>query len=407
MRDARKENYIYLSGIICFAVVCVIFFFEKRMNAQNTTAYAMNYNYGFIPRGFIGTLISIAANITGKNPYTYNGAMIISAVATAVLFLLTIVLFACILSRTTEKNLGLIRAFIFFLSIFLFPEFLTWNNFGRLDEYLMIVTLVCMILVVIEKFEWMIIPLFLVAGLIHIGFVFTNAALVLVIIFYKAWKVPNRRTYYGLIFVGCLLIVSALFVYLEILRQPLAYEDYKKIVVLAKQMSEDGKSISDSLLDSEILGLDVFEDEWNWHLKNYVETPIFILLFLPYIVWGIRFAVGYIKSAESKMIEKLPEIAVVTGMVTILPELVLKVDYGRWMFNIIFYYVMMVIFLIMRDDQNAMGSLRSELSRIQEKHPLANFFLVYPLIFMPFRDVYISDVTTYLMNIVGSILHVW
>lgn len=393
--------------LAAFAAVSIVFFFEHRMNAQNTTALAVSYRYGIVPRGFVGTVIYGIEKFLGISLYSYRRVYYFSALVTAFYFVVLFTFYILCLKKTKDERLKITETMILFVSVFMFPEFLTWNNFGRLDEYLMIITLLCLILLVLEKWEFLLIPFCCVAGLIHVGFVFTNVGVILVAILWKAFQQEGRaRKKYILLFLGCFLSVSVLFLYFEIFRQPLGMAEYEEIVALARSLSEDGMSISDSLLNSEILGLSVFEDEWVWHIKNYVETPIFVILFIPYIYLAYRFFKNLIGRAETG-IEKCKYIMVLIGAGTIVPELVLKVDYGRWMFCIITYYCLILLVLTVLGDQKIIAQLRETGQWLKKKTPFYWLLLIYPVFFVPFRDVYISDVTTRIMDFVAPILHIW
>lgn len=400
----RRQFLIMLAG---FAAVAVVFFFEKRMNAQNTTAMALSYQYGIIPRGLVGTIFYVLNEFLGISLYSYRRVMYFTALVTACYYLVLFGLYALCLKKMKKNDRKLVETVIIFLSIFMFTEFLTWNNFGRLDEYLMIITLCCLILLIREQCEWLLIPLCCIAGLVHVGFVFTNVGVILVILLWKVFQKEGReRKKYIMLFAGCFLSVSILFLYFEIFKRPLGMDEYEEIVKLARSLSEDGKSISDSLLDSEILRLDVFEDEWVWHTKNYVETPIFLLLFSPYIYLGFRFFKDLIKNAANTK-EKGKYAIVLLGAGTIVPELILKVDYGRWMFCIIAYYCLTILALLVLGDTYLAEQLKNSGRRLRKKCPFYWVLLIYPIFFVPFRDVYISDVTTRIMNFIAPLLHIW
>lgn len=409
MNNGSKETRIrnFILGLVVFAVFAIAFFFEGRINAQNTTALALSYEFGLIPRGFVGSILVFIKSFLGIDLFSYRKVFLFTGLVTVIYYIILFVFYYVCLKKVKETNLKLVETLILFLSIFMFTEFLTWNNFGRLDEYLMMITLLSLILIVTEKWEFLLIPLCIIAGLIHIGFVFTNINVILVALIWKIFQKSGRerKKYIG-IFVSCLLSVSFIFIYFEVLQHPLSMEAYENMVALAKSISEDGISISDSLLDSEILKLDVFEDEWVWHTKNYVETPIFVLLFSPYIYIAYRFFKGLICRGEM-IIEKFKYVVILIGSGTILPSLILKVDYGRWMYSIITYYCFIILVLTVLGDAQIKEQLLETKKWIKDKVPCYWLLLIYPLIFMPFRDVYISDVTTKIMDFVAPILGIW
>ena len=403
-----KKDKSFLWCMFIFAIVAFIYYFEGRMNVQNTTAYLFSYKYGFIPRGLIGTLINFASDATGIG-LTYNIMLAISMLATGIYFVLIFILFCAALKRTDNKTL--MYYILSFAAVICFPMFLTWNNFGRLDEYLVILTLLSVILLVIERAEWLVLILCALACFVHVGFVFTNAGVILAILLYKAIADKGSRKKYGILFAGVFIICAVVFIITELLVTPVAQSDYDYIVAQAKVIAEQGGNSDNfadaySLLDSELLKESVYESENVWRIKNVVEAPIFVIFFLPYIIIGLKVFVTAIKG-QDRIIDKFKYLAMLLGIVTIVPELVLKVDYGRWVFNILLYYSLITMYLLSRKDNAFNTVLSTQLLRVKEAVQFPIAFIVYPILFVPFRDVYISDLTTKVMDVVARIFRLW
>jgi len=60
--------------------------------------------------------------------------------------------------------------------------------------------------------------------------------------------------------------------------------------------------------------------------------------------------------------------------------------------------------VILVGDENIIKQCDITLSWLKRKIPCYWLLMVYPLVFMPFRDVFISDVTTNIMNFLIEIL---
>ena len=131
-----------------------------------------------------------------------------------------------------------------------------------------------------------------------------------------------------------------------------------------------------------------------------------MILFSPYLYIGIRFFKQLIGNAGNRK-EKWKYIIVLLGAGTIVPDLILKVDYGRWMFCIVAYYCLTIVALIALGDSYLTEQLKNTGRWLKEKCSFYWVLLIYPIIFVPFRDVYISDVTTRIMDFVAPILHIW
>ena len=80
------------------------------------------------------------------------------------------------------------------------------------------------------------------------------------------------------------------------------------------------------------------------------------------------------------------------GAATVVPEMILKVDYGRYVYAVFFYYIAIVLCLIAMGDQVIAGQLEETKQAVKAKLPCAIILLVYPMIFMPLYDIIISSV---------------
>lgn len=408
-----KEKYLnkadrrFLLSLVGFAIVCILYYYEGRMNVQNTTAYLFSYRYGFIPRGLVGSILDCLLTATNWH-LTYRGAKIVSWAVTIGFFLALFSLYFVCLKKTPEEKKNIVKILIIVISIFAFPMILTWNNFGRLDEYLWLLTILAVILLVMEKIEWLIIPLCLIACLIHEGFAFTNSGIILAILLWKICTRTNRdRRKYILIFIASFVCISGVFLYMTFWRTPVDQMFYDIIEQDARQLAEVGGNIDNfndaySLLKSELLCEDVYEDETVWHRVNRIETPIFLLLFLPIIILGIQFLRRLIMNSNRKN-NILKNIIIIGGVVTIVPELLLKVDFGRWFFCILMYYCIVMLALVVMGDSHVTDALQETGCAVVRRCPCWWAIFPYLLLFMPFRDVYISDISTQILNVITSV----
>ena len=96
-------------------------------------------------------------------------------------------------------------------------------------------------------------------------------------------------------------------------------------------------------------------DEWEYHVANYIDTPIFLCFFFPYIFIAIHFF-GHLLRGKTKK-EKVAYSLVMLGAATVVPEMILKVDYGRYVYAVFFYYIAIVLCLIAMGDQVIAGQL--------------------------------------------------
>lgn len=388
-RDKRRWAFLFALGIAI--ILSVLFYFEHRINQQNTTVFAFSYKYGFISRGFLGSVWLVLNKILPIDIMNYEAIYDFTKLITAIYFVILLLFYNVCLKLCKIKDEKNMKYLSCFLSVFAFSMFLTENNFGRVDIFLMILTLISCLLIVMSKAEWLLVPICTICMLMHHGYVFMFLNIILVLLFYKAVMYKEYRKKYIVLLTACISLVSVLFLYFEFFSHPEGPNIYEEVVALAKRLSFDGESYGTALVNHEILGLDVFEEEWIWHISNYIQFPIFLVLFSPYIVIGYKFLTKLVK--EKSGVEKLVYLAVALGSLTAVPQMILKVDYGRYMFGFFFYYIAIVMCLIAMKDEYVVNVLETTKEEVKKFISNGKWLIVYPLLYMPFLDVYICDLT--------------
>ncbi len=390
MNEKENRNFFVLLGV--FAIVCVLRYYDHFIVSVNTTVFAFSYKLGFISRGLSGTALRVLNVLFPYDFMSYDGIGLVSKVVTILFFVILFVFYATCLKKCVKEVHQNARCLIFFLSIFAFPMFLSAENFGRLDVYLLIIVILSCILVLYEKFEWFIVPLSVVAMLIHPGYVFMDINILLVLLLYKILVgSEKKRKKYIALFAVTFFAVSALFLYFEFFSHPQGLNVYEEVVATAKSLSDNGQNYHDHLINHDILGEDVFWAEWDWHIVNFIEFPIFVVLFSPYIYLVGRFYWNLIQKEQERM-KKGAYIIIALGAGTILPEMILKTDYGRYMFAILFYYIACVLILLALGDEGATMQVKGLMRYLRNHMTLSIFLIMYAFLFVPFRDFHISDV---------------
>ena len=401
----KKKDRLFWVLLSFFAVASILRFFERTITEYNTTLFAMSYKYGFISRGFLGTVWDGLDYIIPWDLMTYTHIYIFTMIMTLVLFVTFFLMYKAILSKCAESSKTNIKYLLIFLSIFLFPMFLTEEVFGRLDLYLYILTFVGIILLIKEKAEWLIIPIVTICMCIHQGYIFTCANILFVYLIYKMLTAEKKaRKKYAIILAISILIMGVLFVYFEFFSHGSGAMYYDEVVTNAKALSEDGKGYNASIVDHELLGKDVYEDEWRQRNINRKEFPFFLICFIPYILLAIYFfgkllkKTYFVRSKKLKIslqeqennLRSVGRVLFVLGGLAVVPQMILKVDYGRYVFMTFSYYVLMTICLIIERDNLVETQLNDTKELIKKKTSFPLIVFIYPLLFMPLHDVVIS-----------------
>lgn len=386
-------------------LACILFAtnYSARVNAINATMMSFSYKYGFISRGFIGTIYQFIANVVPYDMFNYNGVVSFTYVVT---MLYIILLFSFIFYALSKCELGMIKETKYIISLFTvwaIPMFVSEFNFGRLDVYCVMLSLLSAILIISNKCEWLVVLFSAIGVMVHQGNVFMYLNIILAMLIYKAMSEQGvkKKKYYILFFLS-FSVASVLFLYFEFFSH--GYNDgvYQEIVDIATSLCYGGQYHKD-VVDHEILGINVGDREYTYRLINLVQFPIFIVLMIPYISFIIKLFKRIIKDAETKK-DKWKYFFLSIGAGTILPNLILKCDYGRWMFAIICYYFVIIITLLAMRDKYVTNAVKDSIGTNGTKILLFG----YTLLLQPLSDVEINYITSMCAEILNTtVLHLW
>ena len=95
------------------------------------------------------------------------------------------------------------------------------------------------------------------------------------------------------------------------------------------------------------------------------------------------------------------------GAATILPDMILKVDYGRWIFSIISYYLVVLLTMFAMHDENVVETGVQLVDELRNKYTYAALLLVYPLLFQPLMHISICPLTERIVNLINVFTHIW
>ena len=392
-RDVMRRERGFIILLAAFALVNVLRYFEHIITEYNTTLFAMSYKYGFISRGFLGTIWAGLDRILPIDLMTYEAVYEFACISTIVFFVILFGFYLKLLKMSHEKKLKNMRYLIVFLSIFTFSMFLTDEVFGRLDLWLYILTFVAIILLIEDKAIWMVVPIVGVCMCIHQGYVLTCANIVIALLIYIALMSEGKKSKrYFAVLVVTIIVMAVLFIYFEFFSHGAGEAIADEVISAAKAISPDGKSYNESIINHEILGRDVYESEMEYHLINWQEAPTFLLLFFPYLIIAFKFFKNVLKADGDKR-AKLARLVFVLGGLAVVPQMLLKVDFGRYVYMTFSYYIIMVMCMIAMGDETISGVLEKAKASIKAKTSFPLIVLIYPMFFIPLHDVVISGIS--------------
>lgn len=404
-QNRKKENRKFLTVLVLFGVFYYLRYFKHTMTGYNTTLFAMSYRYGFISRGLLGSIWEGLDALLPADLMTYEAVYWFNLGITVLFYAVVVAFCGMCMRKVSEEARHNMYYMILLLAIFLFPMFWSEEMFGRLDVYLYLLTFVGLFCLVEERWEWLILPIGIVCMCIHQGFVFTNANLLLVPLFYRILTTEGKKKKkYIALFAVFLLSICALFLYFEFFSHGGGAAIYEEVVAAAKALSEDGRGYNKSLIKHEILGQDVYASEARYHKLNRSEFPAFLLLYSPYFFIALHFFGNLLRGKSGVQRWYLP--AYFLGAFTILPQYLLKVDFGRYAFTTFSYYIIMTVTLIVMGEKTVAVQLQHTKEKIKETIPVPLVVLLYPMFLMPFYDVIISGASSKLRTLVQEILGV-
>ena len=392
---------------------CAIFFldYDERVLPYNSTILAFSYKYGFISRGLSGTIYQWIDHILPVNMIDYAMVLRFTLIVTLAFYVLFFAFCYQCMKRCQEEYLGRFLYLILFYAVFVVSMFAYKRNFGRLDLYLMALTVIGTMCLIAKKAEWLIVPLSMISVMYHQGYVFMFYNILLALLVYRllSEKEKKARIYYGVILLVSLIGCSALFLWFEFFSHTDGVRYVDEIIANAKAMTKsfNGMTYHDTLIDHEILGIDLSDVEYPYRVMNWIEIPFFIAIISPYIVLAVKLFRRILARAQGKT-ERLKYgfLAIAAG--TLLPLFLMKCDYARWVFALISYYCMIFLALVAMGDRIVAEELTGIFTEIKEKYPFAILLLLLPALLTPFWDVHINGLLRGISNPINeTFLNLW
>ena len=384
----EKEILRYMVIVVPTSFALFLCSYQNVVRSYNTTMLALSYQYGFTSRSLLGTLYHPLDRLLPVDMINYEMVMRTAQIVTGLFFLFLLWFIYICLKRCDEKSMKACEYLALFFVAFTVTTFSGGYNFFRVDLFMVIVSLLCTLIIVGGKAEWLVIPLVAIGVMFHQGYVFMFFNIPLVLLVYKFLSSDKKgKVKYALLFTISFLLGSVLFLWFEFFSRSNGAEYFEQIVDEARKLSLNGYHTT--LLYHEVLGIDLSSSEADLHKINFTQLPILTVLFMPYIVLTVRFFVRLFKQAKD-WVSRIKYITVFIGAGTMLPDFILKIDYGRWVYAVITYYAVVILALCMMRDQLVTQELH--LIYAQAKGKSWTFILVLlPVFFVPLWDVDINS----------------
>lgn len=387
----------FVAASVLAALFCLFYWGHVRYKTLdfNVATLIFSYRYGFVCRGLIGTLLEAAAKLFG----TKLSAVFIDRFSflSLFVFVLAVILFLYGAGRRTERLFGgalardvLLAGLVFEAGIGFSTFFVDW---GRMDLYLLILSLLACWLLVIRKWTPVVVVIAAVCILIHEGYLFTYANLLFVMLAYRAVRAwedkPRTAIKYAVELFASAGITAGLFVYFYFFARP--DPDLTYIAVL-KHTLEVIETPSKYLIDAiyAIRGL-LFGDRWTYmgtvvmlERRRYLIPTL--LTFSPFVIVFFAYWRLVLKQAARSGLSRLRRVLywlIPFGSAAAIPLFMLHMDYWRWYYQICFYELFVVLAMIAAGDEIMAASLRTLFDRLRSIRYLPSALAVYAVMIGP------------------------
>lgn len=342
IKESKKKELLFFLCIIAFGFLYDWKWFGSRISEENLAYYTINYKAGFCPGGFMGTFIGALHRIHPLGDYMMS-VYFWAKVGLFLYLFLGILFLWMVYQKGKEKGYKDVPAAILGMCVVLIPMFQLESNFGSMDMYLMIVTLLSFILLLWERFEWLV-PLLAVIGVcIHPAFIYRLLPLLCYFILQKKDRFK----------IGVATVVGsvAVFIVSQIKASVLMeHRDYFFLFCL------DG----------------------NDQKLRIINMVLFVFFMLPLISMGC--------SILKRKDEKVFRFLICASVVLVFFDVGLKNNPGLAAYYLLVQGSFLVLMEVILTEEGAFSFRKSMKLHAWALEGKQNYFwLIYPLLFMPFK----------------------
>lgn len=398
-----KENYNIRQFIMMLAFVDLATFitnYRGWVRSYNTTMLALSYEYGFTSRSLLGTIYHILDAVIPVDMMQYQNALVFANVIT-VLFIVFLLYFSYHVLKKSDKAQEVVtKAQQYILLTFHIAMVATFTyayNFLRVDFCMVWMMLLGFMSLMNEKTEWLSLLFAALGIMFHQGFVLMYFNVILVIQFYYMMTRKSKKN--TILFFLTFLIGSGMFLWFELFSRTNGNDIFETVLRDATNVSYQG-IYHTTLLYHEVLGIDVSGAETDFVYMNHVQLVLYLLILLPAIVVLARAFVRIIKKADD-LFAKLKYLAVAVGSLTILPDMLLKVDYGRWILAVVTYYLLIILAMLVLRDPLVTEETEVVVDGIKQ-HPAWLIYFTLVVLTVPYMDVDIDMLVRWLQRFMQS-----
>lgn len=310
------------------------------------TPYALSYELGLGSRFFIGSILRLLVDI-------FRGGILTPKVLYYFIFTALILLCALIsyvlgaAIRKSKYQLGVGFLVVLFLASPSSVSYLFyWGNYGRLDIFLLIFSLLSLFCIRHKKLKYLVPALSLFAMATQQVYSFTYFPLIVGILLYYLYE--NKFTKSSFAFVGItLVVVGSAFVYFQFFSSNLKYSSVNGVLQHIEAQNA-GFRINPEMIEAEYFQTMSFHwkvyvtPDWEYRLTRGV---VILLLMLPLQLIIVKVWRDAIKATEQKSLKIIFRIMMWLPIMA-LPAFILTIDWGRWFAAYFIVQILLILYLL-------------------------------------------------------------
>jgi len=348
--------------------------FNKYVPSWNSTQYLLAYQYGFRSRFLLGTIIRFFT------PYLSATSLLFIVYISAIflIILVSVMLGKLIKKADDSYKIALISSIGIFLASpgsisYLFND----ANFGQLETFILIFTIIIITIIVKNKYL-LFIPIFTFLSIItHQAYMFTYFPLVFGLLLFESYN-QNRKVNYVISLIFTTLITITSFLYIQLSPKIVSF----KTSLEAENFLLNRTNISLNIFMIELEYFYTVFEHWNLFVfRNLIRNSVFIgfitfVLVLPIVYILFKIWKNTISNCNDKYMKYILLFLSLAPLCS-LPIFVLALDWGRWLAAIFIEQFTFIFFLTYRKFPPMIKTLEKYQNMVKENTFVYIIFIIY------------------------------
>ena len=398
----KLSNKFYFLLLIFSILIQFIRYFEiialPQIREWNTQELTMNYSYGFIRRGILGTFTQFFQNLFNME-FVY-AAKLVQGIG-MILFTASFLLFIWILLKDNKDKTFCFAALVLAsLNMWGF----NFKLYCLMDTYMIFLTFIMVYLIMSDKALFLI-PLFAgICVLIHEGYPMMFFGIIVSLLIYRFCYSDNNksRIRYAVIFVITGLVVSGLFLYLYMLHPRIENADIELVLNNCRKLLGDdtvdlsnlrfiwldGTIMTGSQHATSVMWIDGEPTKWFFDLTKIAFLNALVLS--PLIFMTARFWIRIIKN-ETVKYRKILLLLSSLMVFLVIPLITSHTDQARWFYDIVIFEIIVIGSICLMNRNNERSALSGITKITIPKLVLILFYFVF------YWNTYITVISQFLL----------